>query len=385
MTAKHHLSINFEKRIGEDPGPSHNRWHESVPHAVEVASGDTVVMDTRDGFDGQITHALTDDGFDGLSFLPNHPLTGPVAIRGAGPGDVLQVEVVDIEPDPFENYGFTVIAPGFGLLRDEFTAPFVAHWELVGRDYAVSPQIPGVRIPFAPFCGIMGVAPDSGFRQEVTRREAALAASGRTALPPDGREAVPADGSIALHGLRTIPPRENGGNLDVKQLTPGSSIFLPVFVPDALFSVGDVHFAQGDGESCGSAIEMRARVTLRFHVHRSDDAGRRNIPPMFATSADTRSVTNARQIGAVGLCVEGGTNYGEDLTVAARSAVRSLIRHLQQCGYSAEQAYVITSVAADLHVSQAVDVPNVSVSALLDTGIFDDGGSRVLAALGRGL
>jgi formamidase len=252
----------------------------------------------------------------------------------------------------------------------------------VGRDYAESPQVPGVRIPFAPFCGIMGVAPDADFRLRATRREAALADTGSVVMLPDAREAVPGDGRIATEGLRTIPPRENGGNLDLKQLIPGSSIFLPVYVPGALFSVGDVHFAQGDGESCGSAIEMRARVTLRFRVRDARDVARRDFPPMFVTAPGAGSSTTGRQVGAVGLCLEGGANYSEDLTVAARSAVRSLIRHLQRCGYTPEQAYVIASVAADLRVSQVVDVPNVSVSALLDVGVFTDGGDRVVAELG---
>jgi formamidase len=349
---------------------------------LEVSDGDVVVMDTRDGFDGQVTRKLTAAGFDELSFLPNHPMTGPVAVRGASVGDILEVQVVDIEPDPFDAYGFTVIAPGFGLLREEFPSPFVAHWDLVGRDYAESPQVPGVRIPFAPFCGIMGVAPDADFRLRATRREAALADTGSVVMLPDAREAVPGDGRIATEGLRTIPPRENGGNLDLKQLIPGSSIFLPVYVPGALFSVGDVHFAQGDGESCGSAIEMRARVTLRFRVRDARDVARRDFPPMFVTAPGAGTSTTGRQVGAVGLCLEGGANYSEDLTVAARSAVRSLIRHLQRCGYTPEQAYVIASVAADLRVSQVVDVPNVSVSALLDVGVFTDGGDRVVAELG---
>jgi formamidase len=288
--------------------------------------------------------------------------------------------VLDVEPDPVDRYGFTLIAPGFGLLRDKFTEPFVAHWDLVGREYAVSAQIPGVRVPYAPFCGIMGTAPDTAFRVEAARREAELADSGGAVMQPSPIEAIPADPSIAREGLRTIPPRENGGNLDVKQLTPGSTVLLPVYVPGALFSVGDVHFAQGDGESCGAAIEMRARVRLRFRVLRGGAAPGKNFAPVF-TSPPPASA-RSRRLGTVGLCVEAGRNHAEDLTVAARRAVESMIQCLGLAGYSAEQAYVITSVAVDLSVSQVVDVPNVGVSALLDMGIFDDGGQRVLAAIG---
>ncbi len=383
MTDTIQIAIDPELRLRDEPRTGHNRWHESVPPAIVVADGETVVLDTRDGFDGQVTSDLTPGTFDRLSFLPNHPMTGPVYIRGAEAGDVLEVQVVDIEPDPFDHYGFTVIAPGFGLLHEQFPDPFIAHWNLVGREYAESPQVPGVRIPFAPFCGIMGVAPDSRFRLEVTRREMELAGRGATVMLPDAREAVPADAVIGAEGLRTIPPRENGGNLDVKQLTPGSSIFLPVYVKGALFSVGDVHFAQGDGESCGSAIEMRARVTLRFRVHHGGVAQKHDFAPVFTTTVQP-SRPAARQVGTIGLSVEAGENHSEDLTVAARRAVQSLIAYLQRSGYSAEQAYVIASVAADLKVSQVVDVPNVSVSAVLDLDIFHDGGARLLTALAEG-
>jgi formamidase len=375
-----HLQIDPAKRIGEDPKFGHNRWHESIEPVLEVDDGDVVVMDTRDGFDGQITRALDASSFSSVSFLPNHPMTGPVSVRGAEVGDVLEVEVVDIEPDPFGGYGFTAIAPGFGLLRDDYRTPYIVHWDLVGREFAESPQLPGVRVPFAPFCGIMGVAPDAEFRHRVELREAALAATGQTVMLPDPRDAVPGHGAAATEGLRTIPPRENGGNLDAKQLGPGSRIYLPVYVPGGRFSVGDVHFAQGDGESCGSAIEMRARVTLRFRLHHAGDAARREIPPVFLTPPDPVSGPG-RQIGFTGLCLEAGKNYSEDLTIAARGAVRSLICHLERCGYTPEQAYVIASVAADLRVSQVVDVPNVSVSALLDLSIFTDGGDRVVAGL----
>lgn len=375
------ISINPSLRIRDEPQNSHNRWHESIPAAIEVSSGDTVVLETRDGFDGQVTQHLTAGGISSLSFLPNHPMTGPVRVRGAARGDVLEVEVVDIEPDPFDGYGFTLIAPGFGLLRDDFPDPFIAHWRLVGRDFAESDQVPGVRIPFAPFLGIMGVTPDQRLRLEATRREAELARQGADVMEPDEREAVPG-GLVGREGLRTIPPRENGGNLDIRQLTPGSSVFLPVFVDGAMFSAGDAHFAQGEGETCGSAIEMRARVTLRFRLHRGDGDDSREAMPMFVTAPPgRRRASTSRQIGAVGLSVEDGQNYAEDLTVAARQAVKSLIRLLMRSGYSVEQAYVITSVAAELRVSQVVNVPNVGVSAIIDLDIFDDDGRRALMAL----
>jgi formamidase len=179
--------------------------------------------------------------------------------------------------------------------------------------------------------------------------------------------------------LRTIPPRENGGNLDLKQFVPGARVFLPVYNPGALVSLGDAHFAQGDGETCGTAIEMRARMHLRFHVRRGLARDGVLPWPVFATA--TTSPPEGRRLGVVGLCVENDRNYSQDLTVAARQAVSSLIGLLGRAGYSPEQAYVIASVAADLHVGQVVDVPNVSVTALLPLDIFDDGGTRVMNGL----
>lgn len=367
-------------RLRDEPSKGHNRWHEDVPPIMEVGDGETVVLDTRDGFDGQVTRDLAAEDFGSVSFLPNHAMTGPIYVRGAEPGDALEVAILDIEPDPFGSYGFTAVAPGFGLLADEFSDVFIAHWELHGRQYAESAQIPGVRIPCEPFVGLVGVAPDKRFRELVAGREAALAKSGPVVMQPDPREAVPADGDIARDGLRTIPPRENGGNLDIKQLGPGSSIILPVYVPGALFSVGDGHYAQGDGESCGSAIEMRSRVHLRFRIHRGLAASGALPWPVFTTAArSTRQ--EGRSLGAIGLCVEKGVNYSQDLTIAARQAVLSLVTLLVRGGYSREQAYVIASVAADLHVSQAVDVPNVGISAILPLSIFLDGGDHILRTI----
>lgn len=380
MSAEHRISITKGKlRLADEPAKGHNRWHEDIPPILTVEEGDTVVLDTRDGFDGQVTRDLAPDEFGKVSFLPNHAMTGPIHVRGAEPGDALEVEILDVEPDPFESYGFTAVVPDFGLLADQFTDVFIAHWDLHDREYAESPQIPGVRIPGRSFAGLIGVAPDRDLRERVRRREADLARSGAVVMEPDPREATPADERIAHEGLRTIPPRENGGNLDIKQFVPGSRVYLPVYTAGALVSLGDAHYAQGDGETCGTAIEMRARMHLRFHVRRRL-ARERVLPwPVFATAPTPPR--ESRCLGVVGLCVENDLNYSQDLTVAARQAVSSMIGLLGRAGYSPEQAYVIASVAADLHVGQVVDVPNVSVTALLPLDIFDDGGARVMNVL----
>ena len=162
---------------------------------------------------------VTEADFAGMDAGVIHPLTGPVAVKGAEPGDLLEVEFVDIQPQP---YAFSVIFPGFGFLRDVFADPFMVHWS-IADGYATSEQIPGVRVPGASFMGVSGVAPSHAQLEAWTQREAELAERGGVALPPDAAGAVPISGVGATHGIRTLPPRENGGNFDVKQLSPAPS------------------------------------------------------------------------------------------------------------------------------------------------------------------
>jgi formamidase len=222
--------------------------------------------------------------------------------------------------------------------------------------------------------GIAGVAPSPAQVAAWTRREAHLLARGGVVFPPDRADAVPASEPAATSGLRTIPPRENGGNLDVKQLTAGARLFLPVAVDGALFSTGDAHFAQGDGEVCLTAVEMGATCTVRFRVRRGE-AERRGLRwPTFERSdyfADPRWAAPRRFIATMGMPVDDtGANQGENLTLACRNAVLNMLALLQERGFTREQAYVIASVAADLRISNVVDVPNFVVSALLPTEIF---------------
>ncbi|MBM3347514.1 MAG: acetamidase/formamidase family protein [Betaproteobacteria bacterium] len=192
-----------------------------------------------------------------------HPLTGPVYVKGAEPGHGLEIEFLNVVP---ERTAFSAILPGLGFLRDVMTTPFLVHWQ-IRAGWATSEQIPGVRIPGAPFMGVSGVAPSHEALKAWTEREARLLQRGGVVMPPEPAGAAPT-GACAINGLRTLPPRENGGNFDVKQLTKGARLVLPVFVKGALFSTGDTHFAQGDGEVSLTAVEMGATVTVRFKVHK---------------------------------------------------------------------------------------------------------------------
>jgi len=193
-------------------------------------------------------------------------------------------------------------------------------------------------------------------------------------MPPTAAAAVPATGPVASEGLRTIPPRENCGNADVKQLTKGSKLFVPVAVDGALYSVGDGHYAQGDSECCGTAIEMGATAVVRFRIHRGEAARRKIVWPRFAHPGFFQAPEHAMPrnfIATMGMPItDDGRNENCDITLAARNAVINMIDLLGERGWTREQAYVLCSVAVDLRVSNVVDVPNVTVSALLPEDIF---------------
>ena len=364
------ISIDRSKRLYQEPHTGHNRWHPDILPILEVEPGEAITLETRDALDGQIKPGMSTDDLLNLDAKVAHPLTGPVFVKGAEPGDLLEIETVDIIPQPF---GWTRIRPGAGFLRDLFPVSCLYHWK-IENGWATSDQIPGVRIPDGSFMGTSGIAPSHQQLQSWTRREADLAARGGIAFLPDPEDAVPADGSIARDGLRTGPPRENGGNMDAKQLTRGSRLLIPVNVNGALYSTGDAHFAQGDSECCLTGIEMEATVTVRFKVYKGE-ATRRNIQwprfshPGYFIAPEWAVPQNF--IATMGMPIrEDGTQDCEDLTLAARNALINMINLLQERGFNRNQAYAICSVAVDLKISNAVDLPNVTVSAFLPEGIF---------------
>ena len=374
MAREHVVSIDPFKALSEEPGTGHNRWHEAIEPVLEVDPGDTVVFETRDAFDGQLGSQSTEADVGQLNLNVVHPLTGPIYVKGAEPGDLLEAHLMDIEADPWEQWGYTVEVPGFGFLRDEFPDPFIVHWRLHGNEYAESEQLPGVRIRCNPHPGTFGLAPSAELRQRATEREAELAERGGFVLPPDPTDAVPDDETVAQEGLRTIPPRETAGNIDIKQFSPGATMLLPVYAEGGLVSTGDVHYAQGDCEACGTAIEIRSRVHVRFQVQKGE-AERRGIRDLQFFRDDYFTLPELaaprRFFATTGISVrKDGTNESEDITVAARNALLNMIEHLQTRGYTRQQAYALCSAAVDLRISQTVDVPNLLVSALLPLGIF---------------
>src|SRR5438874_8790624 len=365
------VRIDRTKRLREEPHTGHNRWHPDIAPIIEVDPGEELALETRDANDLQIGPRTTAKDLERLERNVAHPLTGPVYVKGAKPGDLLEIEYLDIVP---ERYGWTRFAPGGAFLPELFDFHFVAHWDIAPK-YASSPQLPGVRIPNGAFMGTAGLAPSHEQVRKWAAREAELLARGGRVWPPAEENAVPAKGRAAAEGLRTIPPRENCGNADIKQLTKGSKLFIPVAVEGGLYSVGDGHFAQGDSECCGTAIEMAATAVVRFRIHAGEAAAKRIVWPRFSHPgffAPPESAAPKNFIGTMGMPItREGRNESCDLSLAAKNAVINMIELLQERGWTKEQAYVICSVAVDLRVSNVVDVPNVTVSALLPEDIFN--------------
>jgi formamidase len=366
----HEVRIDASKPLKAEPRTGHNRWHPEIPPILRVDQGDHVALETRDALDGQVTARSTAAEVGKVNLNVVHPLTGPVYVNGAEPGDLLEVKILEVEPASF---GFTVQIPGFGFLRDQFPDPFIVRWRIAGG-MAESADLPGVRIHGAPFPGTIGLAPSRALMQAITKREKELLDRGGMVLPPDPTDAVPDDSRLAAEALRTVPPRETAGNVDIKQLCAGTTMLIPVQVEGALFSVGDAHFAQGDGEICGTAIEMASVFHAQFFVRKGEAARRsqRDVAYFRDTYAVPPELAVPRRYYATtGLSVEkGGLNQSENATLAARNAMLNMIDHIEERGYSRQQAYAICSVAVDLKISEVVDVPNFVVSAVLPLDIF---------------
>jgi formamidase len=349
------IEIDKSTPLHEGAAGGHNRWHPDLEPVAVCEPGDEVTFEVRDSRDRQIGPGSTHDD---LLRTPSiaHPLTGPLAIEGARPGDVLELEVVGYDTDDF---AWTAIWPGSGFLGDQFDRPFLARWELADG-VARSEQLPGVAVPACVHAGTIGVAPSRELFERARAREAAAAAP----HPPDPELAWPPQ---AADGLRTYPPRENGGNMDIRDLGPGAKLWIPVHVERALLSVGDLHFAQGDGEVCISAIETGGAATFRIGLRGGDDGWRPTFPCYEAPPRPPRAM-----FATTGIPL---TDAGEqgllDLNLATRRALLELLGWLTaEHGLGQEAAYVLMSVAAELRVSELVDAPNALVSAALPLDVF---------------
>lgn len=307
----------------------HMRWSQDVPPVLAVNQNEVVKFDLMESTGGQLTPSSTTADILSLDITKCDPVFGPVYINGAEPGDVLEVEFMDLETS---DWGFTCIIPGFGLLEDEFPDPVLKHWKLLPEQKATGAVEfkEGINVPLHPFLGCCGVAPSE-------------------------------KGEFS-----TIPPLKSGGNLDCRYLTSGTKLFLPVSVSGALFSCGDGHAAQGDGEVCGTAIETPMKATIRFRVHK--DKAYIKTPHFDTSGSFARGTARVVQSGAYA-----SIGINESLKEASRDAVKGLIAYLGvEKGLTKEEAYMLTSVAADLKILEAVNMSNYAVAASLPFSIFKD-------------
>ena len=395
----------------EDP-VCHNRIHPGIQPAAFANPGDVVVFETRDAVDNQLGPTSTVEDVAAGDFGRVHPLTGPLFVNGAQPGDLLEVTIRRVDPGP-DRFGWTFAISGFGFLRDLIPGPALARWELQPQG-AVSPDLPGVRIPKAAFPGVVTTAPGPALLGEILSREFEALLAGGFAPPPEPAGAVPealcgASSAEAMQCLRTLPAREHGGNFDVKAIRRGVRLLLPCYVEGCLLSIGDVHYAQGDGEVSGSAIEMNAVVRVRIRLRKgqatvlgdrpafesgpnfaSGPPADRSNRPFYATMGFPLKAAGEEIPQHIGLPVPPGPssyinhaemaalrNVPEDLTLAARDALRQMIRYLINTrGLTEEQAYLLASVAVDLRIGNVVDVPNFTVYAILPLDVFTLAGKK---------
>lgn len=290
---------------------THNRWSRTIEPVLRVPSGSVIEVNTEEASDRQLTPESTVEDVKNLSFDPIHPLTGPVYVQDAEPGDVLKVTLHRVE---LGDWGWTGIIPGFGFLSDEFDEPWLKTFEF-DSDASTARFSDDIEIPLEPFPGVMGVAPDTD--------------------------------SL----LSTVPPRRNGGNMDDPHMTEGTTVYFPVLVEGALFSIGDAHAAQGMGEVCGTAIEAPTRIVYEVEVLK----GEREIDePEYETD----------EYYAV-------TGFGTTLDEASRKATRYMVDYLEEVhGMDRQDAYALSSLAGDLKIAEVVDVPHMLVSMQMSKSVM---------------
>lgn len=298
---------------------SHVGWDNSLEPITEIDSGQIISFEIIESSGGQFTKHSTVEDVKKLDFSKVNPTAGPIYIKGAAPGDILEVEMLNFQQ---LDWGWTALIPGFGLLADDFKDPAIKMFDLKRNN--TTEFLDGIDLFIKPFPGTMGVA-----------------------LPEDGL-------------FNVVPPRKNGGNMDIRHLTKGAKLYLPVWVEGALFSIGDTHAAQGDGEVCGTAIEASMEATIKFKLHK----GKTIQEPRFELSGPPTPEADSK-----GYYVT--TAQGTDIFEASQNAIRYMIEHLcSEYKMSEEEAYMLCSTSVDLKINEIVNMPNWGVSAFLPNAIF---------------
>jgi formamidase len=346
-----------------------SRWPDA-----DLGPGDEIILETP-GYDDYQLQDDDDRDVQTLDLSRVHPIGGPVAVRGAEPGDLLVVDLIDIRP--LSGIGYSAVLPGMGgPLRSWFPRGFKSVWDCKGG-FATSRHVPGVRIPAMPHPGVIGVAPSIDLLERWNAREDPLIAEEKAA--PRGAAASTTvlrtlEGEtrerVARDAARTVPPRENGGNVDIKNLSTGARVYLPVFVETALFSLGDVHFAEGDGEVTWNAIDMDGATHVRLDLVKGAARTYGIRTPVFEPGPLEPRLT--RWLTFTGVNARDDRQGYLDCTWAALDALEQAVEYLMKFGFSGEQAYTIISVApVEMRISSMVDIPNACVTLAVPRDVFD--------------
>jgi len=379
------ISVDVNKPPDQQETPLHNRWHPDIPAVRTVKPGECFRIECLDWTGGQIANNDSADDIHNVDLNQVHYLSGPIAVEGAQPGDLLVVDILDVGPLRESPWGFTGIfarSNGGGFLTDYFPNACKAIWDFHGV-YATSRHIPGVQFAGIVHPGLIGTAPSRTLLETWNRREQELVAHDPNRVPPYA-ELPNSDGAMlgtlqgddakkaAKEGARTIPGRENGGNCDIKNLTRGTKAYFPVYVEGGNLSLGDIHFSQGDGEIsfCGG-IEMAGYVELKVDIIKQGAHAYHVTNPLFETSPVEPHY--CRHLVFEGVSAdEYGKQHYLDAHVSYRRACLNAIEHLKQFGYTGEQAYMLLSTApVEGRISGIVDIPNACCTLALPSEIFN--------------
>ena len=379
------IKVDLNKTPEEQGDVLHNRWHPDIPMVAMVKPGDEFRVECIDWTGGQINNDNSANDIRDVDLTKVHYLSGPIGVEGAEPGDLLVVDILDIGTLAESEWGFTGLFDkknGGGFLTDHYPDARKACWDFHGI-YTTSRHIPGVRFAGIMHPGLIGCLPSKELLATWNKREAALIATDPDRVPPlaappyadtalMGRLKGEAAKLAAQEGARTVPPREHGGNCDIKNLTRGSKVYFPVYIKNAGLSMGDIHFSQGDGEIsfCG-AIEMAGWLDLHVELIKGGMSKYGVTNPIFQPSPMEPRYTNHLIFEGISVDEDGKQHY-LDAHVAYRRACLNAIEYMKKFGYSGEQAYAILGTApVEGHISGIVDIPNACATLWLPTEIFD--------------
>ncbi|MGN7399028.1 formamidase [Cytobacillus praedii] len=379
--------LDLSKPMEEQIHPGHNRWHPDIPAAFSVDPGTAFRMECQDWTDGQIKNNDNPNDIRDVNLARVHVLSGPVYVNGVEPGDLLVVDILDIGTFQEYEWGFNGIFAkenGGSFLTDHYPEAAKSIWDFEGI-YTTSRHVPGVKFAGLIHPGLIGVAPSLELLQKWNQRENELKMLDPDRVPPLANTPNPEAAvlgtlkgaefdRVAKEGARTVPPRENGGNCDIKNLSKGSRIYFPVFVKGAKLSVGDLHFSQGDGEItfCGG-IEMAGWIDLKVDVIKGGmEKYKIQENPVFKPGPVDPLYTDFLVFEGISVDEKDGKQHYLDANIAYKRACLNAIEYLKTLGYTGEQAYMLLSTApVEGRINGIVDIPNACCTVAIPTQIFD--------------